>query len=385
MQNIKAGIIGTGFIGPAHIDALRRLGFVEVAAVADISDEIAKKKAEQLEIPKYYGNYRDLLLDRDIKCVHVCTPNFTHFNICKEALLANKHVICEKPLAITVEQAGELINLADEKKLVNAVHFNLRFYPLIHQAKAMVESGELGRIVAINGSYQQDWLLFETDYSWRLESSLSGESRAVADIGSHWCDMIEFISSSRITQVCSDLATFYPARKKALKAVETYSGRVFDEKDYEDISINTEDYASVLLRFENGAHGSLTVNQMAAGRKNRLFFEVYGTRKSISWDSERPNEMWIGKRDGNNELLMKEPSLLNSCAREITGLPGGHNEGFYDTSKQMFKKVYSFIANDGSGRSQEPDFPTFKSGFRELLLCDRILESAKEQKWVNVQ
>ncbi len=385
MQKIKAGIIGTGFIGPVHADALRRLGFVDVAAIADINRDIAEKKAGQLYIPEYYGDYHELLNDKDIQCVHICTPNFTHFEICREALLSNKHVVCEKPLAVSAEQARELVELAGERKLVNAVHFNLRFYPLIHHAKALIESGELGEIIAVNGSYQQDWLLFQTDYSWRLEPQFSGESRAVADIGSHWCDIIEYVSGLKIKQVCSDFATFYPIRKKPLKAVETYSGKVPEEQEYEDISISTEDYASVLLRFDNGAHGSMTVNQMAAGRKNRLLFEIYGTKKSISWDSESPNRMWIGRKDGNNEVLIKDPSLLEPYAREITGLPGGHNEGFYDTSKQMFGKVYRSIMEGGrTEKDKEPDFPTFKSGYRELLVCGMIVKSWKEQSWVNV-
>jgi len=384
MQKIKVGIIGTGFIGSVHIDALRRLGFVEVAAIADIDEEIARQKAEQYHIPKYYSNYHDLLKDSSIQCVHVCTPNHLHFEICKEALLLNKHVVCEKPLAVTVKQAEELVSLAGDRNLVNAVHFNLRFYPLIQHAREVIMNGEIGDIIAVNGSYQQDWLLLQTDYSWRLEKQYSGESRAVADIGSHWCDMIEYITGLRIKQVCSDFATFYPTRKKPLKAIETYSGREQDDQAFEDVCINTEDYASVLLRFDNGAHGSLTVNQMAAGRKNRLFFEIYGTKKSISWDSEKPNEMWTGKRDGSNEILIKDPKLLHQSAREITGLPGGHNEGFYDTSKQMFRKVYNQIMHQMKDKKAEEDFPTFESGYRELLICSGIVRSWKEERWTNV-
>ncbi|HEY5586211.1 MAG TPA: Gfo/Idh/MocA family oxidoreductase [Ruminiclostridium sp.] len=384
MQKIKVGIIGTGFIGPVHIDALRRLGFVEVAAIADINEEVAKQKAEQLNVPQYYGDYHDLLRNKEIQAVHICTPNYLHFQICKDALSAGKHIVCEKPLAINIKEAEELVCLADEKELVNAVHFNLRFYPLIHEARAMVEKGELGRIVAINGSYQQDWLLYETDYSWRLQPELSGESRAVADIGSHWCDMIEYISGSKITEICSDFAIFYPVRKKPKKAIETYSGKLLSEKDYDDICISTEDYASVLLRFDNNAHGTLTVNQMAAGRKNRLFFEIYGTKKSIAWNSEKPNEMWIGKRDGNNEVLIKDPSLMSPYASDIACFPGGHNEGFPDTSKQMFKKVYNYIINNGLKNGQEPDFPTFKSGLRELEICERMIQSSKDRKWLAV-
>lgn len=384
MEKIKVGIIGTGFIGPAHIEALRRLGNIDIIALADINEEVAKQKAEVLNIKGYYGNYKDLLNNKQIDIVHVCTPNYLHYTISKEALLAGKHVVCEKPLAMNSSEAGDLIKIAKSKNLVNAVHFNLRFYPLMHQAKSMVENGELGRILAVNGSYQQDWLFYETDFNWRLQPEFSGDSRAVADIGSHWLDLIEYITGIKVAQVCADFATFHPVRKKPLKPVETYSGKLLTPEDYADIKINTEDYATVLLRLDSGAHGSMTVNQVAAGRKNRLYFELYGSRKAIGWDSERPNELWIGRRDGNNETIMKDPSLLYQYARDIVSFPGGHNEGFPDTSKQMFKKLYKYISDEGYLKGLEPDFPTFEAGQRELILCEQIVNSAKTGKWEKV-
>lgn len=193
---------------------------------------------------------------------------------------------------------------------MNAVHFNIRFYPLVHQARAMVEQGDLGKILAVNGSYQQDWLFYETDYNWRLEPQYSGDSRAVADVGSHWLDAVEYITACSVQEVCADFATFYPIRKKPLKPLETYSGKLLSAEDYGDVEINTEDYATVLLHFDNGAHGSLTVNQVAAGRKNRLYFEIYGDKAALAYDSERPNEMWVGRRDGNNQTIML-PTVVN--------------------------------------------------------------------------
>ncbi len=385
MRKIKVGVIGTGFIGPVHIEALRRLGFVEVAALADIDLAVAQSKAGMLGIDKAYGDYRELIRDPEIEVVHVCTPNNLHYTMSKEALEAGKHVVCEKPLAMDAKEAEELIKLAKEKNLVNAVHFNIRFYPLMHQARMMVEKGELGRILAVNGSYQQDWLFYETDYSWRLQPEFSGESRAIADIGSHWLDLIEFITNERVNRVCTDFAIFHPVRKKPLKPVETYTGKILSPEDYADIHINTEDYATVLLRFAGGAHGSLTVNQVAAGRKNRLYFEIYGSKKAIGWDSERPNELWIGRRDGNNEVLMKDPSLLYGYAREIASFPGGHNEGFPDTSKQMFGKLYKYILNQGYLKGEAPEFPTFQAGLRELELCGDIVKSAREERWIDIQ
>lgn len=384
MQKIKTGIIGTGFIGPVHVEALRRLGYIDVAALSDINLETAQQKARLLSIDKAYRDYREMLKDPEIQVVHICTPNNLHYTMSKEALLAGKHVVCEKPLAMNSVEAEELMKIATEKELVNAVHFNIRFYPLMHQAKMMVENGELGRILAVNGSYQQDWLFYEMDYNWRLQPEFSGDSRAVADIGSHWLDLIEFITGIKVQQVCADFATFHPIRKKPLKPVETYSGKLLTAEDYEDVKISTEDYATVLLRFDNGGHGSMTVNQVAAGRKNRLYFEIYGSKKAMGWDSERPNELWIGKRDGNNETLLKDPSLMHQYAREIASLPGGHNEGFPDTSKQMFGKLYKYIAEKGYEKGAAPEFPTFEAGYRELLLCEKIVKSAREDKWVKI-
>lgn len=383
MQKVKVGVVGTGFIGPLHIEALRRLGIVDVVALADINEEVASQKAKQLNIGKYYGDYKDLINNKEIDVVHVCTPNFLHYRISKEAMLANKHVVCEKPLAMNSTEADDLVRIAREKKLANAVHFNLRFYPLVHQAKKMIEEGELGRIFAVNGSYQQDWLLYETDFNWRLEPEFSGDTRALADIGSHWLDMVEYITGAKINALCSDFAIFHKTRKKPLKPINNNDAKFLNAVDYKDVEIKTEDYATVLLRFNNGAHGSMTVNQAAAGRKNRLYFEIYGSKKSIGWDSEKPNELWIGRRDGNNEILMKDPSLLYPYSREIVSYPGGHNEGFPDTSKQMFRKFYEYILDGGHLNNKTPDFATFESGQRELFLGERILKSAKEEKWLD--
>ena len=378
MGKLKVGVIGTGFIGPVHIEAVKRTGLANVIALADVDNQTAELKATELDIPKAYGDYKKLLADENIDVVHICTPNHLHYQMSKEAMEAGKHVVCEKPLAMNSEEAQKLVNLAREKGLTNAVHFNIRFYPIVHQAKAMVESGELGEILAVNGSYQQDWLFYETDYNWRLEPQYSGDSRAIADIGSHWFDLVEFVTGLKTKKVCADFATFHPVRKKPLKPVETYSGKMLKPEDYADMEINTEDYATVLINFDGKAHGSLTVNQVAAGRKNRLYVEIYGSKKSMVFNSERCNELWIGNRDGANQLLMKDPSLMMEDARNIISYPGGHNEGFADTSKQLFKKIYRHILNGGGGTI---DFPTFEAGARELVICERIVESARAEAW----
>ena len=385
MDIIKAGIIGTGFIGPAHIEAMRRLGYVEAAALAELDGETARLKASALNIPKSYGDYKKMLRDPNIHTVHICAPNNFHYKMAKDALLAGKHVLCEKPLTMKSSEAAELVSLAQQKNLLGAVNFNVRFYPVIHEAAAMIQSGELGEIFAINGSYQQDWLFHETDYSWRLEPEFSGDSRAVSDIGSHWLDAAEFMTGLRVQKVCADFATFYPVRKKPLKPVETYSGKILSPKDYASVPIQTEDYASVLLRFDGGAHGSLTVNQVASGRKNRIWFEIYGSKQSLAIDTEHPNEMWIGRREKANRILIKDPSLMHGSAAEIAAYPGGHTEGFPDTIKQLFSVFYETLRAGGTFSEPRGDLPTFDCGRRELMLCEGIVSSARQERWVEIE
>jgi predicted dehydrogenase len=246
----------------------------------------------------------------------------------------------------------------------------------------MVEKDDVGDILAVQGSYLQDWLFYKTDYNWRLEPEQSGKSRAIADIGSHWMDLIEYVTGLKIQELCADFATFHKIRKKPLKPVETYAGKVLKPEDYADMPIDTEDYATVLFRFENDARGVMTVNQVAAGRKNRLFFELSGSKKSISWESEVPNQIWIGKRNGNNEIMMRDPSLVYPETMSLIDYPGGHNEGFPDTFKQIFKEVYAYISGKKSGQD---GFPTFKDGLREIVLCEAIMKSNKKRSWIKLK
>jgi len=378
---IKAGIAGTGFIGPAHLEGLRRNN-IEVIGLAELDEATAVKKAGELGIPKAYSSFEAMLADPEIRVVHLATPNNLHFPHAKAALLAGKHVVCEKPLAMTSAESGELVRLAKQTGLVNAVNFNIRFYPINHQAHVMVQKGELGDIFTVHGSYLQDWLLYPTDWNWRLEPGLGGSLRAVGDIGSHWLDLTTFITGLKVSEVFADFKTFYPIRKKPKKALETFTGKLLTAEDYTDQPIHTEDYATILLHYENGSRGVLTVSQLASGRKNRLAYEINGSKSSLWYDSERPNELWIGHRERPNELLLKDPSLLAPEARAIASYPGGHNEGFPDTFKQLSAKVYAYIRKGDF--TAKPDFPTFEDGHYELLLGEAIERSAKEGRWMSL-
>jgi predicted dehydrogenase len=385
MRTIKAGIIGTGFIGPAHIEAARRLGFVEVVALAEADPEIAERKAKQLGIPRYYGDYREMLeKEKEVEVIHNCTPNYLHYAISKDCLHAGKHLISEKPLAMNSQESKELVLLAQEKGLVNAVDFNYRHYPLVQQARAMVEKGEVGKIYGVFGTYEQDWLYLDTDYNWRIEPELGGESRAVADIGTHWCDTAQFITGLKIKEVFADMEIIHKTRKKPKRPIETYAGKELTPEDYEEVPVSTEDYASVLLRFEGGAVGVFTVCQVFAGRKNRLYIEITGSKCALVWDQEDPERLWIGRREAPNQVLMRDPSLLHKEAKDYCHYPGGHPEGYPDGLKNFLRNVYRYIAEGKDPRKDPCDFPTFKDGHYEILMVEAVLKSAREKRWVEI-
>jgi len=381
MEKIKVAIIGTGFIGPVHIEALRR-NDIEVAGLLDANLELTQKKAAELGIPKAYASIEELAADTQIVAVHVATPNHLHYEHVKAAVLAGKHVICEKPLAMDTAQGEELVALAKEKGVLNAVNFNLRFYPLSQEAKSRVQGGSLGDVFVVHGSYLQDWLLYETDWNWRLQPEFSGNMRAIADVGSHWLDLTTFITGKKIESVFADFKTFHPIRQKPKKAVETYTGKLETAIETEPQPINTEDYATVLIRYSDGSRGALTVSQVSAGRKNRLSYEIDGSKSSLAWNSESPNELWIGERSAPNQILLKDPSLLSPEAAAISSYPGGHNEGFPDTLKQLQKKFYAHVR--AGVVPEKPDYPTFADGLYMLKVGDAIFASAHSDKWVNL-
>ena len=382
MSDLKAAVVGMGFIGPAHVEALRRLG-TEVLGVSSSSPQRARPKAETLRIPRVYESYEELLGDDNVDVVHLCTPNYLHFPMAKAALEAGKHVVCEKPLTMTSAESAKLVELVREKGLVGAVNFNIRFYPLCQEARAMVRRGDLGDVYIIQGSYLQDWLFYDTDWNWRLEPELGGKLRAVGDIGSHWLDLVTFITRLMVTSVMADFGTFIPMRRKPLALIDTFAREGLKPGQYEEKPIQTEDYASILLNFEGGAKGVVTVSQICAGRKNRLSFEIDGSKGTLAWNSERPNELWIGHRERANEVLIKDPSLLASEAKWSAGYPGGHAEGFPDTFKQLYAAVYGYIQR--GDYAAPADFPTFADGHEENLICEAIERSTQEQKWVEIE
>jgi len=327
-------------MGRVHTEAVRRLGSTEPIAIGG-RDEAA---------------FRAALANPGIKAVHICTPNAAHFATAKAALEAGKHVLCEKPLATSAADAQTLVALATEKGLRNCTCHNLRYYPMVQHMRRMREDGNLGEILIVQGIYSQDWLLYDTDWNWRIDSKVSGPSRALADIGSHWCDMAEHVTGQWITSLCADLQTFHKQR-------------------------DTEDFGAVMFRMGDQARGAFTASQVSAGRKNRLSIEIYGTKSGVAWDQERPDELWIGNRNTNNQIIIKDPALLKEGARSYADLPGGHSEGYDDTFKQVFRRFYASIESPEA----EPEYPQFADELRQLIILEAELESNHRHAWQHVR
>ena len=378
----KTAVIGLGFMGRTHIQSLRRLG-VEVHGVAGITEEEAKKAAQELSIQKWYRNFDEAITDKGIQVVHLCTPNNLHFRQAKKALEAGKHVLCEKPLAMTSDESRHLANLAKENGLMTAVNYNLRFYPICQEARARIAAGDLGTPYLIHGAYLQDWLFLKTDWNWRLEPEQGGKLRVVADIGTHWMDLVTFLTGLKITAVMATFATVHPTRLQPAGEVETFAGKIGKNTSSSETAITTEDAAVILFQFENGALGNLSLSQVSAGRKNYLWFEISGSKSSFRWDQENPNVLWIGYREQPNQILPKDPSLFHPEVRKLTGFPGGHAEGYPDTFVQVFRQFYEAIE---SGKLPETGkFATFADGHHEMLLCEAIERSVRTAAWVKVK
>ncbi|HBI10488.1 MAG TPA: dehydrogenase [Franconibacter pulveris] len=381
---INVGIIGTGFIGPAHIEALRRLGNVAVVALCDSNQASADAHAQQLHVPHAYSDVAAFLRHPDLHVVHNCTPNHLHAAINRQIIQAGKHVFSEKPLCMTLEEARALVRLAEEAGVAHGVSFVYRQFAMVQQAASMVRNGETGRLFAVQGSYLQDWMLEETDYNWRVEAGKGGASRAVADIGSHWCDTAQFITGRKIVEVMADLAIVWPTRKASQQGAATFGGQQ-QAAQYDEKPVTTEDMGFVLLRFEDGAKGSFSVSQVAAGRKNRLSLEVSGSAASLAWDQETPQQMWIGHRRRANQILSDDPSLLNGDVAARARFPGGHIEGWPDAFRAMMAAFYQAVEKGRMPERGAVDFATFHDGAQVMAVVEAILQSHQQQRWVKVQ
>ena len=379
-MNHVAAVIGVGFVGRAHVDAIHRLG-IPIAGILSSNKERGEESRKALGLPRAYASLDELVADSSVTAVHICTPNHVHFEQSSKLLRAGKHVLCEKPLAMDSRESAMLVQIAKESKRVGGVAYNLRYYPLCQEARSMIQRGEIGTPHTAHGSFLQDWLLFPTDWNWRLEENLGGELRAVSDIGTHAMDLLMFLTGKKITEVCADLGTMIAVRRKPRGRVETF--KKAEASAYDEMPMSTDDYATMLLHFQEGMRGVVTVSQVSAGHKAKLGFGIDGSKGSLWWNAENPNEMWIGRREMANGSLIKDPSLMSAEARPYALYPGGHTEGYGDTFMQLFRDFYEYIAKGDLNAPRK--FPTFQTGHDEMLLCDTILKSSQTKSWQAVQ
>jgi predicted dehydrogenase len=383
MPKLRAGIIGMGFIGASHIEAVRRVGFAEVAAVADVNYELAKTKAEQFNIPKCYSSIEELLKDEEIDVVHNCTPTNLHTSINEAIIKSGKHVFSEKPLSMNSKESGRLLQLLEQNRdIIAGINYLYRMNPLVQDMKNRIKLGEIGKPRLVHGSYLQDWLLHDTDYNWRIEPEIGGASRCMADIGSHWMDCVQNVTGAKITKVCADLLIAHPIRKKPLGQVESFS--VNTSCEYEEKEVKTEDYGAVLFGMNNGARGMFCASEISAGRGCFLNFEIDAEKASMYWNQERPDEMWMGSRDGNNSLVKRNPNHMTDQSRQYTYLAAGHPEGWNDAMRNNVYSFYSYIADGKKQRSDPCDFATFEDGDYLVRLVEAILKSNSTKQWVNL-
>ena len=376
MSGIGAAVVGTGFIGVVHVEALRRIG-VEVTGVVGSSPERARQKPG---LPEPYESFEAMLTDERVDVVHLTTPNHLHYPQVKAVLAAGKHVVCEKPLAMTSEESAELLRLAEASKLVHCTNYNIRFYPLCHEARALVLRGDLGRVWNAQGVYLQDWLHKPTDWNWRLDPELGGSLRAVADIGTHWLDLTGWITGRRVAQVFADLYTVHPVRHVPTEPVETYADPGAIERA--DRGMSTEDIAHILLRYEDGSRGQVTISQVSAGRKNYLSFEIDGSEGALAWSSERARgALARPSRAGRTSSSSVIPR--SSAGRFAATIPQATRRDSRTPSGSSTAPSCVSERSEADAMPAEADFPTFADGHEEILLCDAIAESARTGAWVH--
>lgn len=379
MKKIRVGILGLGYIGISHIDAVRRIGGCELVAVADANTTLAKARAEEYGI-KCYNSVDELLADDSIDAVHNSTPNHVHTEINKKIIESGKHLFSEKPLARSYEEALELLKVANaHPEIVTGVNFNYRMNPMVQEVRRRVEKDELGRIFIASGAYQQDHLMYDTDYNWRIEKEYSGKSNTVADIGSHWMDIVQHVTGQKIVAVMADLVTTHPYRKKPVKQAETFRENKCEE--YELRKIETEDYAAVLIKLSDGTSGVFHVSQVSAGHGCALAFELNGSKESVRWSQEENDKLWVGRRDGDNGYIIRDPRVLDPDARRRTALAKGHSEGWNDAFCGNIRAFYEYINSD---RSEKPVFATLEDAAYIVRLTEAIVQSSEEKRWITL-
>ena len=371
---LQAAIAGTGFIGAVHARSARLAG-ARLVGVAASSPESARAAAAELGADRAFASAEELVRDPDVDVVHICTPNHLHLPLAEAALAAGKHVICEKPLALDAGGARRLVDAAADSGLQAGVPFVYRYYPTVREARERVGSGQAGALRLLHGTYLQDWLLRPDDDNWRVDERLGGASRAFADIGSHWCDLAEFVSGHRITRVSARMLTAVPERIGATGR-KAFSP---DRGEGEAHPVTTEDAVVVQFETDAGAIGAVVISQISAGRKNRLWIELDGAEETLAFDQEQPEELWCGRREAVT-IVRRDPLTLSPAAARFAFLPGGHPQGYADCFDAFVADFYEAVRTG----STVDGMPTFSDGLRAASITDAVLVSSREERWVDV-
>jgi predicted dehydrogenase len=376
---LRVAVIGMGFVGPQHVDAVMRGGYGQVVAVGDIDPGRLVTCSTNLGIPGT-TDLSSLLGDPRIDVIHICTPNHTHVPLAIGALEAGKSVVVEKPLAMDSASAHQVVEVAQRCKRHAMVSFTYRGYPMVRQARELVATGELGDLRLVHGLYLQDWLTRSSDYNWRVEPSLGGRSRAVSDIGSHWFDTTEWVSGLRVTEVLADLATFMPTRDRPRHETAAFRSATGVS---EQVAVASEDAATILVRFAGGALGACVVSQVSPGHKNDFSVEFAGSRQSLAWRQEEPEQIWVGARDCSR-LMHREPEGLPTPG--TPALPAGHPEGWSGALRDLLRPFYAAVAagNEPPSPEEAAPYPTLSDGARAVRFVEAVLASAGESRWVRL-
>jgi predicted dehydrogenase len=383
MKTIQVGVIGTGYIGMVHLEMLRRLGGVEVVAVADPNAGLARAAAAKFGIERVYESAASLVEDPAVEVVHDCAPNNVHFDINARVIKAGKELLSEKPLALNARESGELLDLATRRGTLTAINFCYRYYPVVQEAAARARRGDLGDVRAFMGHFLQDWLFFETDYSWRLDPKVAGRANVVADLGSHWFDLVQFVTGQKIVAVMAELHTCLPKRRRPKGGLLSFGAGAMGET--EEVAITLDDYASIFLKLENGARGSFTTCQAAAGRKVDLELQVFGSKESYAWSHVHPNALWIGHREKANETFYESSQLQAEETRRYALLPTGHPLGYHDAVFNLFRDYYEAVAAKRTGQPVATTLPDFRTGHEMMCIIDAAVESDKAGGWTAVR
>lgn len=384
MKKYRIAVIGTGFIGVVHIGQLLRIPNVEIVGISDKNAKLASDVAARYGIPKVYGDALEVIADPSVDVIHNCTPNNLHFEINKAAIEAGKEVLSEKPLALNSKESGELVHLAEKHGVTTGINFCYRYYPVVQEAAARIARGDIGKVYNVLGSYLQDWLLYDTDYSWRLDPSMAGASNIVGDLGSHWCDLAQFVTGSKISAVMAELRTVLPVRKRP-KTGETLTFAVASDLEYEDVPVSLDEYGAMLIRFSDGATGTFTTSQLAAGRKCTLDLQIYGSEGSIAWNHERQSELWLGHRNEPNQVFFESPNTQDPSTRHYAKLPSGHPAGYMDAVLNLFEDFYKALDLKREGKAIAHSWPDFRSGHDEMLILEAAIRSKEAKTWAAVQ